>query len=1601
MSDSEGENFDFDDAYSDASEDYAPAPKKAPAKAKAAKSVTTAKSKASGSKAAPKAKAAAGKKKPLAEHDENAEESAMEVDEQEDDVAELPGASSSKNGKKKTASEMYQKLTQLEHILKRPDSYIGSVETITQPMWTYDADTKRMVHRDVKYVPGFFKIVDEILVNAADNKINDPSMDTIKVTIDVEENTISVYNNGRGIPIEIHSREKIYIPELIFGHLLSSSNYDDDEKKLTGGRNGYGAKLANIYSLEFTIETADKNTGQKYKQTWTNNMGACGKAKITKNAKGEEWTRVTFKPDLKRFGMDRIDEDTAGLLRKRVYDMAGTVRNVKVLLNDERLKIKNFKQYIEMYINSASAEASENSGGAAQPKQTIIYEQISPRWEVGFAASEGTFMHVSFANSISTSKGGTHVNLIADQIAKGLIAAIGKKNKAATVKAPQIKNHLWIFVNSLIENPTFDSQTKETLTLPASKFGTKPVLSEDFLKKVAKSSVVENVLNWAKFKADQQSKKTDGTKRSRLTGLPKLSDANNAGTKNAKNCTLILTEGDSAKALAVAGLAVVGRDDYGVFPLRGKMLNVREAKHDQIMKNEEVQNIKKIMGFQHNKDYTDVSSLRYGRLMIMTDQDHDGSHIKGLLINYLDHFYPSLLKVPEFLVEFVTPIVRVTKGKQKKDFFTIPEYEQWAEETPDSARWDAKYFKGLGTSNDADARQYFSNMAKHLIPFAPTQEGDKELIDLAFSKKKADDRKEWLRQFKPGTYLDHRLEEIPYSEFINKELILFSMADNVRSIPSVADGLKPGQRKVIWACFKRKLKKEIKVAQLVGYVSEHAAYHHGEASLLQTIVNLAQDFVGSNNINLLSPNGQYGTRDQGGKDHASPRYIHTLPTPLARTIFVTSDDALLNSQTEENKVIEPEWYMPVVPMVLVNGAEGIGTGWSTNIPCYNPIDIVANIRRLMNDEEVAPMHPWWRGFKGEIKLVSRNKYDVFGAIEKVDDSTVRITELPIHRWTQGYKAELEAMMTGENKESSIKNYQEHHANEDVNFLIQMDPKELIKAEEKGLLEYFKLSSKINTTNMIAFDFDGKIKRYDSPEAMLEDFYPMRLTYYQKRKDYLANELQTVFERLSEQARFVQMIIERKLSVSGRKKADIVVDLKAHKFRPFPKKKKKKGPVEDEEAEQELEEVQEEEDQTGTTTDYDYLLSMPIWNLTKEKIDKLRQQAADQEAQLLVMLKKTPKEMWNEDLEKFLEEWAKAEEEHKLKIYAASGGNKKKRKQQTFKTRKSLGKSRDNDSDDDFKPIKAPRKPVAPAVAKPAAAPKPTVKKEEKEIAVTEAKTKRAGGSKAAGKAKKVESDDDDIVASGSKGGDDDGWGGDDDLKVVEKRNAPPKRRAAAVKKVIKDESDEDEDMDDMYGDDSEDERPKPKATARKVSATVPKAAAKGKAKAKEDDPIEIDSDDDDPPAATSKSKAKAPAKPAKRKSLENESDNDSDELEISKPAKKTKLTDFFSKTSPTGSGGSAGSSGSSQTKAATKGKEKEKSAKPAKISKSMKPASPPKAKTGPPKVIDSDSDEMDYDALPKPPSRPARAATTKKSQYIDVSEDDEGEGDSMFVDDDD
>ncbi|KAK9472391.1 DNA topoisomerase [Dipodascopsis tothii] len=1172
-------------------------------------------------------------------------------------------------GKPKTSTETYQKLTQLQHILKRPDTYIGSVEYLEKFMWTFDKATSAMVWKNVRFVPGLYKIFDEILVNAADNKIRDPNMDTLKVVIDKDANMISIYNNGRGIPIEMHEKEKMFIPELIFGNLLTSSNYDDDEKKVTGGRNGYGAKLCNIFSSEFTLETADKNVKKRYKQVWTNNMGTIGKARITENGKGEEYTRITFKPDLRLFSMTEMDDDLVGIMMRRVYDLAGTCKNVKVFLNGERLKIKNFKTYVEMYVTALSgpppapapvkAEVKDEGDESfeerieiapmpvvAAPKPVIVYEQVNERWEIAFAVSDGTFNQVSFVNSIATTSGGTHINYICDQLVKRLGDHVKVKNKNGQVKPNQIRNNIFLFVNCLIENPAFTSQTKETLTTRPSAFGSKCIIADDFFKKVLRTSIVENIMDIATVNADNEMKKQDGSKKSRISGIPKLDDAERAGTRDGHKCTLILTEGDSAKALVIAGLAVVGREHYGVYPLRGKMLNVRDASHDQILKNAEIQAIKRIMGLQHKKNYTSTKDLRYGHLMLFTDQDYDGSHIKGLLINFLEASFPGLLNIPGFLVEFITPIVKVTIHHPRQEpeviaFYTMPEYESWKETEGSRHRWDHMYYKGLGTSDQSEAVEYFQQLDRHIKEFHTLEEGDKELIDLAFSKKKADERKEWLRLYRPGTFLDMTLPRVPISDFINKELILFSMADNVRSIPSMIDGLKPGQRKVLYGCFKRRLLTHMRVIELVGYVMGNTAYLHGDTSLAQTIVGMAQDFVGSNNINLLQPKGIFGTRSTGGKDAAAARYIFTRLMPITRRLFNVMDEPLLKHNTEDEKKIEPEWYIPILPMVLVNGADGIGTGWSTQIPNYNPRDIINNLRRMMRGEEVVRMDPWYRNWHGTIERIAPDKYRVSGVINQVDNTTLEITELPIRQWTMTAKEFLMSGLEGTEKTRPwIRNMTEEHTM-DIKFVVQLTEAEMQAAVAEGLLNKFKLTTTISTNNIVAFDASGRIKKYENAEEILCEFYYLRLEYYQKRKDLIVSTINFQLDRLSNQARFVKMIIEGDLKVSNRKRAELIAELKRLKFLPI-------GDIrppgqEDEEDEERRPSKDDDDDDDDFAADpevkgFDYLLSLKIWSLTRERYEKLMAETRRKEEELTAFLKKTPKDIWNEDLDDFEKAW---------------------------------------------------------------------------------------------------------------------------------------------------------------------------------------------------------------------------------------------------------------------------------------------------------------------------------------------------------------------------
>jgi len=1082
----------------------------------------------------------------------------------------------------KSIEDTYKKYTQIEHVLARPGMYVGEIATITSEQWILNEEKDKLFSKYVKWNPGIYKLFDEIVTNAADESQRNSLLKNIKISI--TNNTISVYNDGAGIPIQIHKEHGIYVAELIFGNLLSSSNYNDKEKRTTGGLNGLGAKLTNIYSSEFIIETVSNN--EKYTQIFKNNLSEILPPVIEKvNKTIKPYTKITFTPDLEKFGMKKLDEDdTLAVLEKRIFDISAiTAKHVSIYYNDQKIKYKDFSEYINLYIGSKSES------------QRVYFE--SPRWQIAIALSpKDTFKQVSFVNGIATTDGGSHIDHVILPIIKKCTDEIQAKHKNITIKSQYVKDSLFIFVNCLINNPTFSSQTKDKHTTRVSEFGSKFVCEDDLIKKIIKLGFVDSLLAVAEAKEKKSLSKTDGKKVVRLS-IPKLDDANKAGTSESLKCTLILTEGDSAKTTAVSGLSIVGRDYYGVFPLRGKLLNTREASFSQISKNEEILNIKKILGLQ--TDTKEIKNLRYGKILIMTDADYDGFHIKALLINFIDSGWPHLLK-DIFIGSILTPIVKASKGKEQLSFYTHKEYMNWKDTSNSKGNWNIKYYKGLGTSTSQEAKEYFKHLK--ILNYINYSAEDSKAIELAFKKTEADNRKDWIRkntkEFEGLDYLTKK--PISISNLINKELVLFSISDNIRSIPNILDGLKPGQRKVLFACFKKNLNKEIKVAQLAGYVSEHTAYHHGEHSLQETIINMAQNFVGSNNMNLLEPCGQFGSRLMGGKDSSSPRYIFTKLSEYTNQLFNTDDFAVLDYLNEEGQDIEPKYYIPTLPLILINGTEGIGTGFSTKIPSFNPDDLKYCLEKLIEDPDyiIPELTPWYNNFKGYISKTEKNKWISYGTYT-INDNTIIVTELPIGEWTESYKQHLEKLET----EEKIITFKNNSSETDVNFEIKVSKKVLNQWEYDGNLEkQLKLTTNINATNMHVFMPNGEIQKMDCPEDILYNFYNNRTKYHNLRKKYLQNKISNELKILDSKVKYIRAVVNEELILFKRKKIDITSDMKKMNLFENP--------------------------------DYKYLLDIPGIAFTQEKLEQMETDYKNKNIEFEKINKLTIKDLWYNDFKKY-------------------------------------------------------------------------------------------------------------------------------------------------------------------------------------------------------------------------------------------------------------------------------------------------------------------------------------------------------------------------------
>ena len=1151
-----------------------------------------------------------------------------------------------------------QQKTDKQHILDNPDTYIGSVENIDADMWVMAEDGLRIVERNINYIPGLFKLFDEGIVNCRDHVVrmaskvaanveNSVPVSYIDITIQ-DDGTIVMMNDGNGIDVVQHPEYKVWVPELIFGHLRTSTNYNKDEKKIVGGKNGFGFKLVLIWSIYGKVETVDHIRGLKYTQEFNNNLDEICSPKITKATNAKPYTKITFKPDYARLGIDGLSADMVALLKKRVYDISAvTDKTIKVKYNSALVTTKNFEQYISLYIGDKTAS----------PR---VYEEDptgNSRWEYAVALTPSNeFVQVSFVNGIYTSKGGKHVEYILNQITRKMTEYIEKKKKVK-VNPNTIKEQIVLFIRCDIENPAFDSQTKDYMNTPLAKFGSKCDVSDKFIEKVAKMGVMDAALQLTEVKENKAAKKTDGVKSKSIRGIPKLDDANWAGTDKSSECMIIFCEGDSAKTGVISGLSSEDRNTIGVYPLKGKVMNVRGEAVKKVSENKEIAEIKKILGLEAGKEYATIEDvhkhLRYSRVVFMTDQDLDGSHIKGLCINLFQNEWLSLTKIPGFIGFMNTPILKAKKGATELKFYNEGEYEEW-KSANDTKGWNIKYYKGLGTSTKSEFREYFQE--KKFVGFEHTGVTSDDAIDMVFNKKRADDRKTWLETvYDRDSFADTRKQLIPYEEFIHKELIHFSKYDCDRSIPNLMDGLKISLRKILFSAFKKRLTTEIKVAQFSGYVSEQSCYHHGEESLNKAIVGMAQNFVGSNNINVLFPSGQFGSRIRGGQDASSPRYIFTRLEKIARAIFPEEDDSILKYLNDDGTPVEPQFYVPIIPMVLVNGSKGIGTGFSTEIMCYSPTQIITYLKNklqsttLENDTFVkGDFMPFYEGFKGTISKISDTKFLFRGCYHKTDQDKIVVTELPVGFWTEDFKELLNDLQNDKDKDGKkitplIKDVYENYTDTTVEFAITLAKGKLDELEHasgehgcNGLEKLLKLYNTSSTTNMNLFNEEDKLKKYNAVEEIIDDYYVVRLSHYAIRKEHMVSTLKKELVTLSNKARYIQEVLNGTIDLRKKKKTEITELLNTKQY-----------------------------DVVDNDEEFKYLVKMPMDSVSEENVEKLLKDHERKQAELAQIMATSIEQMWLQELCVLEQEYELYREERQRAQFAdpaaATSQNSKKKK----------------------------------------------------------------------------------------------------------------------------------------------------------------------------------------------------------------------------------------------------------------------------------------------------------------------------------------------------
>lgn len=1147
----------------------------------------------------------------------------------------------------------YTVLSEVQHVFEAIDVYLGYIGEDRKLTFVYENDALK--YREVSINNGLLKLFDEIFTNAADNLQRDTGISFIKVNITNDEITIT--NDGKSIPLELMQIDgKDYmIPEVIFTKFRSSSNFNN-KTKTTGGKNGLGAKLTVCLSKQFRIEVVNNN--QKYEQIVENNLSVVHPYLITECYE-PDYVKISFKPDFEKLGTRGITQDMKALFSKRVYDL--THLPITLSINDIALPRLSWDLFVKSHVNVVPG-ANENFN--------LVYSLLTQRWKIGLIPGKNP-VHVSYVNNINTYEQGEHVNYILSQIVIKLKTIKGCEN----VTLATLKANCSSFIYAIIESPLFEGQAKTKLSTKASKFGSTCTLDDKFIATLVKKgdliNLITNVVDKPPAKVSTKVK---------TTFVDRLTDANQAGPeKQGHKCTLFICEGLSAKSMCNKGMDILGHDYYGCYPLQGKVLNTRNATESTYQNNKELKELKIALGIEDGHEYRSTMGLRYGKVVCVKDADSDGSAIMGLVINFFDTKFPSLLRLTGFFNEFISPMIKIDYGLKtsvqtgdkrtaskcsaSKCFYNEVEYRRYVNSEEHQSRKNGKtvvsFIKGLATNTEADVKRMFTDYQKNCISIKFDNPNYNEVIDKAFNNKRADDRKQWMLTLTEDTHLSRdNVTSIDCVDFLNTDFMIFSYDACKRSIPSVIDGLKPSHRKIIYTMLNTVslASAPMKVFQLSGLVANKANYHHGDMSLNESIYNLAYRYPTSgNNIPLVYCDQMGGTRLENGADHGAPRYVGVKLSPIARLIFPKEDDELLTNVVEDDQEVEPVYYCPIIPFVLVNGAKGIGTGWSTEIPSYSPTDIIAYVKYLLtkiderkNKSNTQPpmINTYYAGFRGNVSC-GNNRYVYNGLIEMAGARSCVVTELPINYSISKFENrlkylkilyhhadELEKFMQKQSSSAfnrMFKNASTIDKNTKSNALIkeifELGKKHSIDWPNFGLTivdftnetkednirytitfnrdttkeEIFKvlaLSETINLNNKVLFDKNNMIKRYDTIESIILEWFNIRYAKYKDRKDNILRKMNETLLMMRNQIRFIGLVLE--IDIKTITVVELIAMLEREKFDKI----------------------------NGS---FEYLTSLKITKLTADKQRELNEKVSNLEEEIKVVQNTRITDMWRKDL----------------------------------------------------------------------------------------------------------------------------------------------------------------------------------------------------------------------------------------------------------------------------------------------------------------------------------------------------------------------------------